>query len=264
MKLTELFTATGEPFSYYPGFVGQFDISVNACVMLCFIAWKTFPDELGGWKPMSSETIRQATGLSTKEQVTARRQLVEAGLVEEFYARLDHEMRFKILPKEVAGFSPNPETAFPETPKGSLGNTPKGVSTKGLEGDKKGSKETTSAFAEASTSDSPVKNLKRELTDSWCAEFNKAHGFKYDFRGVIDGKAADRFLKSKITTQEIISVAKQAWKRPSGFQCKMAATLAGLQSKWNEIRQELTTPETKPGRFTRPPVNICQPWGSPL
>lgn len=140
MKLTELFTATGEPFSYYPGFVGQFDISVNACVMLCFIAWKTFPDELGGWKPMSSETIRKATGLSTKEQVTARKQLVEAGLVEEFYARLDHEMRFKILPKEVSGFSPNPETAFPETPKGSLGNTPKGVSTKGLEGDKKGTR----------------------------------------------------------------------------------------------------------------------------
>jgi len=33
MKLTELFSATGEPFVYYPGFVARFGISVNSTVL---------------------------------------------------------------------------------------------------------------------------------------------------------------------------------------------------------------------------------------
>jgi hypothetical protein len=139
MKLTELFAATGEPFSYYPGLVHQFDISVNAAVFLCFIAWRTFPDELDGWKALSIEIVKEATGLSVKEQSTARKQLVKAGLILERYARLEHKLKFKLLPAEIA-VSPNAESAHAQTPKGNIGTPLNGVSTKELKGDKKGTR----------------------------------------------------------------------------------------------------------------------------
>ena len=129
MKLTELFNTTGEPFSYYPGLVHRFNISVNASVMLCFIAWKTFSDELDGWKSFNSDGIQKATGLSVKEQAGARRQLVEAGLLEEHYARLEHKLMFRLLPKELGGGSPTPEMGNPQTPKGQMGKPQKGESS---------------------------------------------------------------------------------------------------------------------------------------
>lgn len=142
MKLTKLFSATGEPFSYYPGLVHEFNISVNATVFLCFIAWRTFPDELGGWKPLSIDLVTESTGLSVKEQSTARKQLVKAGLIEERYARLEHKLKFRILPAEIAfsdeiEVSPNADTAYANTPKGNIGTRLNGVSSKELEGDKK-------------------------------------------------------------------------------------------------------------------------------
>jgi hypothetical protein len=146
MKLTKLFTATGEPFSYYPGLVHEFNISVNATVFLCFIAWRTFPDELGGWKSLSIEIVEHSTGLSVKEQSTARKQLVQAGLIEERYARLEHKLKFRILPAEIAfsdeiEVSPNADSAYAQTPKGSMPKRLNGVSTKELKGNKKGTRE---------------------------------------------------------------------------------------------------------------------------
>jgi hypothetical protein len=137
MKLTELFSATGEPFSYYPGFVERFGISVNSTVLLCYIAWKTFPDELDGWKPISSESISKATGLSVKEQATARKQLVQAGLVEEYYARLKHSLMFRLLKKEVIEKWPFAERADAQTPKGQMAIIPNGVSSIQLEGNRR-------------------------------------------------------------------------------------------------------------------------------
>ena len=249
MKLTELFTATGEPFSYYPGLVHQFDISVNATVFLCFIAWRTFPDEVDGWKALSIDIVKEATGLSVKEQSTSRKQLVKAGLILERYARLEHKLKFKLLPAEIA-VSPNAESADAQAPIGNVPTSQNGVSTKELKGDKKGSKKENPADAGGVARNGEGKSLKRELTDSWCAAFNASHSFRYVFRHAIDGKAADRFLAAGITAAEVVSVAKRAWKNPKGFQCKMAATLAGLESKWNDIQQELSASNSAP-KFNR-------------
>jgi hypothetical protein len=170
MKLTELFTATGEPFSYYPGLVHQFDISVNATVFLCFIAWRTFPDELGGWKLLSIDIVKEATGLSVKEQSTARKQLVKAGLILERYARLEHKLKFKLLPAEIA-VSPNAESAHAQTPKGNIGTPLNGVSTKELKGDKKGTNKEGGKppkFDPASIS-LPQSLRTPEFAQAWCA-----------------------------------------------------------------------------------------------
>ena len=130
MKLSELFTEVGEPFSYYPGFVHTFAITTNASVLLCFIGWKTFSDEMDGWKSFTTEAIERATGLSVKEQATARRQLVEANLIEEYYARLEHTLKFRLTKAEI-GVSPNAETAYAQTPNQPVAKPQNGVSTKG-------------------------------------------------------------------------------------------------------------------------------------
>lgn len=79
----------------------------------------------------------------------------------------------------------------------------------------------------------------RPIIAPWCEEYARTHGWKYRFNGNIDGPAAVRLIKSGIPIEELISVARQAWANPTGFYSKQAATLAGFDSKLNEIRKEL-------------------------
>ena len=145
MKLSEWFIIGGEPFQYYPGFTRRFGISVNACVLLSHVAWKTIPDT-DGWISLNVDGIEKATGLSVKEQSTAREALVSAGLLEEYYARLDHKLRMRVAGKELEdgqpienghtpkgqmAISPNAERADGHTPKGQMAIRQNGVSTKG-------------------------------------------------------------------------------------------------------------------------------------
>lgn len=101
MKLSELFAATGEPFMFYPGFVHRFGISVNASIFLCFIGWKSFADNLDEWQSYNTDEIERRTGLTGKEQASARKQLTAASLVEEKYARLEHVLKFRLSPSDL-------------------------------------------------------------------------------------------------------------------------------------------------------------------
>jgi len=132
MRLNEYFECIGEPYSYFPGLVKAFGISVNASVFLSFIGWKTLPHDIDGWKAVTTVEIEARTGLSTKEQATARRLLVEKGLIEEHYARLQHTLKFRLTSKEM-GSSPNAEredAPIEHTPKGKMAIHPNGVSSK--------------------------------------------------------------------------------------------------------------------------------------
>lgn len=99
MKLSELFKSIGSPFSYYPEFIHRFDISVNSCVLLCFIGWKTLGDKVGKWRHFSTDKITKATGLIRKEQATARKQLVKRDLINDRYFRLSHKLKFRLSEK---------------------------------------------------------------------------------------------------------------------------------------------------------------------
>lgn len=259
MKLTELFSEIGEPFSFYPKLIHTCGISTNACVLLCYIGWKTFSDEIGEWKSFSTDGITKATGLSVKEQTTARRQLVDAGLIEEYYARLEHVLKFKILAKDLTGVWPNAESADAHTPKGQMPIRRIGVSTKGQEGDNKEKEKTAADFKETET-EQPQKqrSQKRELTDLWCVEFKKKHGWAYKFDGAKDGKAADRLLALGMDPVDLITIAKSAWNHPDWFNCKQAATLAGFECRYNDIRHELTNPPGAKPVYQKPRVDIRQ------
>lgn len=99
----------------------------------------------------------------------------------------------------------------------------------------------------------PTTSVKRLFTDLWCLEWERAFGSRYDFKGVIDGRAADSLLKLGMPPERLMEIAKKAWchqMEPKMFWCKKAVTLNGFSSKITEIRQEVgelqTTIKSKP------------------
>lgn len=77
--------------------------------------------------------------------------------------------------------------------------------------------------------------------DQWCELYKHQFGRPYQFNRGHDAKAVKQLLTNR-SIDEILDAATKAWARPSGFNCKYAATIAGLNSKWNEILLELDTP----------------------
>jgi hypothetical protein len=95
MNLSEVFLC-GKPFPYYPKFITQENISINACILLCYVGWRAYEDDPFAWWDCSVSDITTATGLSKKEQATAKAALVERKFIEERYARLDHKLQFRL------------------------------------------------------------------------------------------------------------------------------------------------------------------------
>lgn len=82
---------------------------------------------------------------------------------------------------------------------------------------------------------------KKDLTDAWCAAYREVHGSRYLFQGAKDGKAADVLITLGLPVDEIIGIARKAWAFKGGFNSKMAASLAGFVSRFNEIRSEVSS-----------------------
>lgn len=96
MKLTDFLEGVGRPVAYHPG-LKKITGSTTATIMLCqFIYWRGKESDPDGWLYKSSEDIEGETGLSYDEQKTARKKLVGLGFMEEYYARLDHQMKFRL------------------------------------------------------------------------------------------------------------------------------------------------------------------------
>lgn len=87
----------GHPVAYFPK-LGSYLDSVTAGVFLCqMIYWHDkATSELGVYK--SSEEITNETGLTYREQATARKKLVALGLIEEKNKRLEHRIYFLFKP----------------------------------------------------------------------------------------------------------------------------------------------------------------------
>lgn len=96
MKLTDFLQGVGRPIAYYPS-LRRITGSTNATIFLCqLIYWKGKEADPEGWIYKTSEDMETETGLSYDEQKTARTKLKEAGLIEEHYARLDHQMKYRL------------------------------------------------------------------------------------------------------------------------------------------------------------------------
>lgn len=98
----------------------------------------------------------------------------------------------------------------------------------------------------------PSVGIKRQFTDAWCNAYEDKFGCKYKFQGAKDGKAADSLLSLERSIEDIISLAKQAWDKPDGFNTKQASSLAGFSSRFNEIFYDLKAFNQKAEKNTHP------------
>lgn len=128
MKITEFLQDVGRPVAYYPS-LRRITGSTNATILLCqFIYWRGKESDQDGWLYKDSDEIEQETGLSYNEQKTARKNLIDAGLIEEYYARLDHQMKFRVILDAVNTSWGIAETNVPESHNVPLGNSTKQLS----------------------------------------------------------------------------------------------------------------------------------------
>lgn len=95
MKLSDFLKDIGRPIVYYPS-LARFLGGKNEAVFLSqFIYW-TGKEKNEGWIFKNAEEITDETGLSYKEQRSARRKLKRLGILKEHYHRIGHTMYYKI------------------------------------------------------------------------------------------------------------------------------------------------------------------------
>ncbi|AVA39659.1 replication protein [Proteus mirabilis] len=95
MRASDLLLDFGRPVAYFPGLVKRLG-SVNAVIFFSQIFyWQDKTDsKLGVYK--TSEEIESETGLSYREQLTARKHLVSRGILVETNKRLEHKIYYLI------------------------------------------------------------------------------------------------------------------------------------------------------------------------
>lgn len=80
-----------------------------------------------------------------------------------------------------------------------------------------------------------------EFIDGWHNAFLERFKEKYKVQGVKDAVAVKRLLATGSTVDDLLDLAWEAWKHPDKFNCKQAATILGLEQRFNDIRIELKT-----------------------
>lgn len=90
------------------------------------------------------------------------------------------------------------------------------------------------------TASSSGKPDHQRFIDLWCQQYRKKMGMPYRFDGAKDGSAVKALLAIE-TPEELVRVAEMAWSHPTGFNCKLACTIAGFNGRFNEIAAEAKT-----------------------
>ena len=96
MKLTDFLSDVGRPVAYYPSLT-KITGGVTSTLFLCqLLYWRGKGVDSEGWIYKTQEELTEETGLSRREQESARKSLIEKGLLEEHYARLDHKLFYRL------------------------------------------------------------------------------------------------------------------------------------------------------------------------
>lgn len=95
MRFSQHLRQLGQPIAYYPKMAKPLG-GVTAAILFCqLFYWQDKTDNpLGVYKTQAE--LEQETGLSRREQETARKKLVELGLLIETHKRLEHRIYFKL------------------------------------------------------------------------------------------------------------------------------------------------------------------------
>lgn len=83
------------------------------------------------------------------------------------------------------------------------------------------------------------KSTDKVFTELWCIEYEKILKRKYKNGGVKDAQAVKRLLASGATPEQLVEIAKSAWAHRDLFNCKQSVTIAGFDSRFNNILEEI-------------------------
>jgi hypothetical protein len=96
MRLSDVLLNIGRPVAFYPGMAKLLG-GIKRAVFVCQMAyWNGKGSDPDGWIYKTAEEIEEETSLTYKEQTGVRASLVEAGILQERYARTEHKMYFRI------------------------------------------------------------------------------------------------------------------------------------------------------------------------
>lgn len=96
MKLSDFLIDVGQPVPYYPT-LSKVVGGIKPCILLCRLAWWSgLQHDVDGWIYKTQDEIEDETGLTAKEQVSAREELKHLELLEEKEDRLNHKKFYRI------------------------------------------------------------------------------------------------------------------------------------------------------------------------
>ena len=117
MRFTDFLVDIGRPVAYYPEIAIRLG-NVKAAIFLCqFLYWHDKGQS--GWTYKTIEEITQETGLSKKEQMSARKLLRELNLMDEDNKRLEHRVYYRVNLDQLNDWW---EGNFPKCPKVTSGS----------------------------------------------------------------------------------------------------------------------------------------------
>lgn len=124
MDIEQLLKALGRCVYYHAGLAKHFG-GVNPALFFSQIHyWQGRTDNpLGVYK--SSEALREETGMTYREQASARAQLQKLGILVETHKRLEHRIYFRIDYKALQAFLANVESSNPRNAENAIGETTK-------------------------------------------------------------------------------------------------------------------------------------------
>jgi len=94
VKLSNYIVDLGRVVAYYPNLKKITDSTTSSILLCQLLYWCDKTKDQWIWK--TSDDIEEETGLTYNEQRTARKNLVDLGIIDEKYARLDHIYKFKV------------------------------------------------------------------------------------------------------------------------------------------------------------------------
>ena len=252
MQLNSVWKFLGKPFLYYPELALKLGISTNACVFYCYVSWKTI-EETDHWVHLSSEAIEKATGLSDREQRTARAALVEKKLIAENYRRIEHKLYFKILAFE---FEIDDENAGEASDKSADAPSDKSAVREPHEAREASDKSAVRHIQEQTSTNKTIKTKRASApivvvssVQEFCEKWQGAHNEAFGNKGVLAAKrSVATLLACGLSPDALIEVARKAWANsdPKAFWLPKARDMRTFCEKFELIQAELAKPNGAP------------------
>lgn len=242
MTPSETLKLLGRPIAYHPKLAKLLG-SVNAAILFGqLVYWSDKTNhELGIYK--TAEQIEEETGLSPKEQKTARAKLVKLKVLTETHRRLEHRLYFKInfavYDEFVLQYLAKSDTENPENTDENSGND-QSENTEMQKGDS-GNSET--GITETRKRNSGIdKSAVREVTNAQPADTQNVDSYKgaLDYNTRLQHKTTTKDIRTECVNDSRVSKLRGSKKADFDYLIKLGITQQ-IALDWLKIRKKPVT-----------------------